>query len=153
MRDRYDELNKLRQLLDEGTISQYEFEQEKARLLGENGHSAGDNMAYRPWGMELNSYCMLLHLSQLINFAVPGLGIVMPIVMWVMGKEESELIDRHGKVVLNWTISNAIYVLACGAMFTTFILAIPAILLLALLGILNLVFIVLGAVRANDGRV
>lgn len=148
MQDRYDELNKLRQLLDEGTISQYEFEQEKARLLGENGHAA-DAMSFRPWGLELNTYCMLLHLSQLTNFVAPGLGIVLPIVMWVMNKDQSDLIDRHGKVVLNWTISSAIYIIISSALIFVLI----GFAMLAALGVMHLIFVVLGAVRANEGRV
>ncbi|WP_237228025.1 DUF4870 domain-containing protein [Rubinisphaera sp. JC750] len=148
MQDRYDELSKLRQLLDEGTISQYEFEQEKARLLGEIGQAGGDP-SFRPWGLELNTYCMLLHLSQLTNFAVPGLGLVLPIVMWAMNKDQSELIDRHGKVVLNWTISSLIYVIISSALIFVLI----GFAMLAALGVMHLIFIVLGAVKANEGRV
>lgn len=148
MQDRYDELDKLRKLLDEGTISEHEFEQEKARLLSEDGLAASSSN-FRPWGLELNTYCMLLHLSQLSNFVAPGLGIVMPILMWAMNKEQSELIDRHGRVVLNWTISSAIYALISGVL----VFVLVGFALLAALAVMHLVFAILGAVKADKGYV
>jgi uncharacterized Tic20 family protein len=99
------------------------------------------------WGMPLNTYCMLIHLSQLTSIIIPGLGFVLPFVMWVTNKDKSAKIDRHGKVTLNWLLSLFIYSLVCGVlwiviigMFGFFILA-----------ILNLIFAVVAAIKANDG--
>ena len=50
-----------------------------------------------PWGMELNQYCMLMHLSQFSNFFIPFGGIVIPIVMWYVNKDEYVEVDQHGK--------------------------------------------------------
>ena len=35
----------------------------------------------KPWGMELNAFCMLMHLSQLAGFLIPLAGFVLPVVM------------------------------------------------------------------------
>jgi len=53
----------------------------------------------KPWGMELKTFCMLMHLSQLTNSVIPGFGIILPIVMWATNKESSSSIDEHGKTL------------------------------------------------------
>ena len=98
-------------------------------------------------GMKLNTYCMLLHLSQLLNFCAPPCGIVVPIVLWALGKDKNPQIDQHGKIVLNWIISSFIYglvIIVCAFLFFGLLLA-------PVLAILMIVFPVIGAVKANDG--
>lgn len=65
------------------------------------------------WGMPLNTYCMMIHLSQLSSILVPGLGFIMPVVMWAANKDKSERIDRHGKVTINWLL-NLIFAVIAG---------------------------------------
>lgn len=43
---------------------------------------------YKPWGMEENTFLMMMHLSQFAAFLVPGAGIVLPIVMWAANKDQ-----------------------------------------------------------------
>lgn len=142
--DRYDELKKIQELRDNGTLSEAEFAAEKARLLGSN--QAGE---FRPWGMDVRSYCMMLHLSQFAAFLVPFAGIALPIVMWLIYKNESPEIDAHGRVVTNWIISALIY--TCVG-FLLAIIFIGFFLLLALF-IVNIVFVVMGSIKANEGTV
>jgi uncharacterized Tic20 family protein len=100
------------------------------------------------WGMPLNTYCMLLHLSQLSSIIVPGLGFIMPIIMWATNKDQSAEIDRHGKVTLNWLISLFIYSAVCGVLWIVLI----GMLGFFVLAILNLVFAIIAAVKANKGE-
>ena len=91
---------------------------------------------------------MLLHLSQLSSIIVPGLGFVLPIVMWATNKDKNEEIDRRAKVTLNWMISLFIYSLVCVVLW---------IVLIGMLGffvlvILNLIFAIVAAVKANNGE-
>ncbi len=67
----------------------------------------------RTWGL-------FLHLSQLLNFMVPIAGIIVPIVIWQLKKNEFPELDAHGKIVLNWMISALIYA-AVGTILTFFI--------------------------------
>jgi len=101
---------------------------------------------YRPWDMEENTFLMLMHLSQLAGFILPFAGIVLPIVMWATNKDHSEKIDQHGKVIFNWMISSAIY------MVISFILmfVVIGIFTLIALVITSLVFIIIAAVKASD---
>ncbi|WP_339721869.1 DUF4870 domain-containing protein [uncultured Paraglaciecola sp.] len=100
------------------------------------------------WGMPLNTYCMLLHLSQLASIIMPGLGFVLPIVMWATNKDKNETIDRHGKVTLNWMISLFIYSLVCIVLWIVII----GMLGFFVLVIMNLIFAIIAAVKANDGE-
>lgn len=106
------------------------------------------NTPKKPWGMDVNVYCMLLHLSQLAGFVIPGAGLAVPIVMWAVNKDEFPEVDLHGLIVLNWMLSALIYFVAC--LILMFILiGFPLLMVLAILG---LVFAVVGAVKANDGK-
>ena len=101
----------------------------------------------KPWGMEQKTFLLLMHLSQLASFVIPGAGLVLPIVMWATNKDESPEIDRHGKVILNWMISLFIYFVVSAIL----ILVVIGAFMLVALAIVNLVFVVMGAVKANEG--
>lgn len=103
----------------------------------------------KPWGMELNTFCMLMHLSQFAGFIVPFAGLVVPIVMWATNKENHPLVDRHGKVILNWMLSALIYGIVC-AILTIIFIGVLGFFALAICGI---VFAIIGAVKANEGVV
>lgn len=96
--------------------------------------------------MPLNTYCMLLHLSQLSSIIIPGLGFVLPLVMWATNKNQSDEIDRHGKVTFNWMISFFIYSLICGILWIVIIGMFGFFILV----LLNLIFAVVAAIKAND---
>ncbi len=91
---------------------------------------------------------MFLHLSQLINFVFPLGGIIAPILIWQLKKDEIPALDAHGKMVANWLISAAIYSVVC--FILTFVLI--GILGFIALGIMGLVFPIIGAVKANNGE-
>ena len=100
------------------------------------------------WGMPLNTYCMMIHLSQLTSIVVPGLGFILPIIMWATNKDKNEAIDKHGKVTINWIISLFIYSIVCGILVFLFI----GIIGLGILALLNFVFAIVAALKANDGQ-
>lgn len=102
---------------------------------------------FRPWGMEQKTFLLLMHLSQLANFVIPFGGLILPLVMWTTNKQESDEIDRHGKTILNWVFSAIIYTIICVVLSIIVIGAFG----LIILGIVNLVFVVIGAIKANEG--
>jgi len=106
-----------------------------------------NNDAFKPWGMELKAYLLLMHLSQLAGFVIPFAGLVVPIVMWATNKDQSDEIDQHGKTILNWMISAFIYFVVS----TILVLVVVGLFLYIALGILAIVFAVIGAIKANDG--
>ena len=100
----------------------------------------------RLWGM-------ILHLSILAGYVIPYAGLVAPIVIWQVKKNELPGIDAHGKNATNWIISFIIYNVICFALFFTVILIIVAIPLLIVLGVLGVVFPIIAAIKANNGEV
>jgi uncharacterized Tic20 family protein len=107
--------------------------------LEETSSEVVDNM-----GMNPNTFCMLMHLSQLLG---PIFGMAVPIVLWAIGKDKSAQVDQQGKFVVNWIISLYIYGLAAGGLC---LVGVGLLLILGLL-ILGFVFPVIGAVKANNG--
>lgn len=91
---------------------------------------------------------MFLHLSQLVNFLIPFGGVIVPIVLWQVKKEEMPALDAHGKMVVNWFISAVIY----GAV--SFVLSFVLIGLLGFvaLAIMGVVYPIIGGIKANNGE-
>jgi uncharacterized Tic20 family protein len=104
---------------------------------------------FRPWNMELSSYCMLMHLSQFAGIIVPFGGIALPIIMWATNKDKSSLIDQHGKNILNWMISLYIY----ATLSAVLILLIVGIFALIALGFMAVIFALIGAIKANNKEI
>ena len=91
---------------------------------------------------------MFLHLSQLAGYVVPFGGLVVPILIWQIKKTELPGIDAHGKIVMNWLISALIYAVVSFILVFAFI-GIP---LLWAIGILAIIFPIIGGIKANNGE-
>jgi uncharacterized protein len=142
-----DELEKLRQLHEAGTLTEEEFQQAKTRLLGEGGTPAPP-AAGNP-EREASQWAFFLHLSQYAHVLVPFGGIVLPIVLWQIKKDEYPDLDSHGKKVVNWAISMLIYLLV-SIPLCFLLIGIPLVILLALA---SLVCPLIGAIKANQGEI
>lgn len=100
-----------------------------------------DNEA-RQWGM-------FIHFGILAGYIIPLAGFIVPVVMWQMKKNDHALVDAHGKNVVNWLITA--FIAGCVFFVLSFILiGIP---LLWALGILNILFAIVGGLKANNGEV
>ncbi|WP_432797539.1 DUF4870 domain-containing protein [Poriferisphaera sp. WC338] len=109
-----------------------------------------------------NTLAMLCHLLTLVGFVVPFGNIIAPLILWLTKKDESPLVDQHGKEALNFQISIGIYTITAVALaFISFLLIfllipililIPAIIILVALPILDLVCTIIAAVQASDGK-
>ncbi len=91
---------------------------------------------------------MFLHLSQLLNIVLPPAGIVVPIILWQIKKDEMPALDAHGKMVVNWLISSLIYFVVS----LVLIIVLIGILGLIALGIMSVVFPIIGGIKANNGE-
>lgn len=104
---------------------------------------------YNPNEQETRQWAMFLHLSQLAGYVLPLLGLVIPIIIWQSKKEQFPILDVHGKNVVNWIISELIYGAICFVLMFI-VIGIP---LLGILGILAVVFPIIGGIKANNGEV
>ncbi|MEW4490183.1 DUF4870 domain-containing protein [Thalassoglobus sp. JC818] len=142
-----DEIERLAQLRDQGQLTDDEFHEAKSQLLsgGHVGESA--QFADQIFGMSTKSWCMLMHFSQLLNCA-PGAGMIAPICMWVLSKEQSAEADRHGAVITNWVITSLIYSVVFGLLIFV-IIGIP---LMFALVLALVVFPIVGGLKALNGE-
>lgn len=92
---------------------------------------------------------VLTHLSQLLDFVSGVGGFIVPLIIWLIKKDEIVDMDRQGKEILNFRISMFIYILIC----------IPLILLLGLgilglivIGFFYLIFPIVNAVKVSNGQ-
>jgi len=88
-----------------------------------------------------------MHLSQLLAFS--GVGIIAPIIMWLLGNDKSVLVRRHGNRMMNWIVSSLIYATISLILCFVFV-GIPLILIV---GLLTIIFPIIAAVKSNDGQV
>ena len=91
---------------------------------------------------------MILHLSQLAGLVVPFAGLVVPIVIWQIKKAEMPELDAHGRAIANWMISELIY----WAIAVVLMFVLVGFLLALVLGVLALVFPIIGGIRAGEGE-
>ncbi|MEK7449776.1 MAG: DUF4870 domain-containing protein [Planctomycetota bacterium] len=99
---------------------------------------------------QTRQWTLFLHLSLLAGFVIPLAGLVAPIVIWQVKKKELPGINTHGKIVVNWIISSIIYAVVCVPLAFVFCIGIP---LLIALGVLGIVFPIIGGIKANNGQV
>jgi hypothetical protein len=83
-----------------------------------------------------------------VGHVLPISGFIVPVAMWLIGRDRHPAIDAHGRVVINWMLSELLYVVLSLALCYVLI-GIP---ILILVTILSVVLPILGAVRAADGR-
>jgi uncharacterized Tic20 family protein len=86
---------------------------------------------------------MLSHLS-----AIFGVGILLPLVVYLAMRNESEYVAANAKEALNFHISVFIYALCCIPLVFVLI-GIP---LLVVIGITSLVLAILATIKASDGQ-
>ena len=96
-----------------------------------------------------NSLAVLLQLLGFAGFVFPFGNIVAPLVLWLVKRADSPLLDRTGKEVVNFQISYTIYVAVAGVL--CFVLV--GFLILPGIFILWVVFMVIAAVKTSNGEV
>jgi uncharacterized Tic20 family protein len=111
------------------------------------------------------TWAMFCHLAALCTFlGVPFGFVVGPLVVWLIKRDESPFINRHGKAALNFQISLAVYFiclvivligLVVAASPRLFLTAFTAVLVFQLTFVLtsvfDLAFVIVAAIRANKG--
>lgn len=142
---KYENLKTLDELREKGSITEEEFQREKAKILSEDNSGFSGTRNKPLFGMTERTYLMLMHLSQFASWLIPFVGIIIPILMWTTNKDTNSEVDRHGKNILNFTISYAIYSIA----LFIIILGIP---FLFVLFAIYAVAVVIASVKASNGE-
>jgi uncharacterized protein len=95
----------------------------------------------QPTGNE-KIWSMFSHLSMLL-----GVGIILPLVVYLAMRRESEYLAQNAKEALNFHISIYIYALCCIPL-AFILIGIP---MLILLGVGSLILAIVATVKASDG--
>jgi uncharacterized protein len=138
-----DELQKLNDLKQAGALSEPEYQQAKEALLAQS--RSAEPLAV----LDSNTWGVFIHLSQFLTYLLPLAGIIAPILLWQLKKDESVIIDRHGKIVMNWLLTE--FVLLLIAIPLCFILiGFPLIFIITALAV---IFPIIGAIKASSGEI
>ena len=92
---------------------------------------------------------VLTHLSQLLDYVTGIGGLIVPLLLWLLKRNEVYGMYEHGKAILNFRISMFLYLILC----------VPAILLLGLglvgfivIGVFYLIFPIINALKASNNE-
>ena len=97
----------------------------------------------------VRTWNILCHASALLGvfFHFPG-HLVGPLIVWLAKRDDSPEIDAHGKESLNFQISMLIY----NGIAVVFCLVLVGFAFLAVLWVLNAVFVIVASIQASDGK-
>lgn len=101
-----------------------------------------------PQEKETRQWAMFIHFSVLMSWLVPLAGVIVPIILWQLKKDDLPGIVPHAHVVLNWILSSFVYGLIC---FVLLFIVIGAFGFM-LLALATLVFSIIGGIKANEGE-
>ena len=138
-----DELERLEALRRQGALSDEEFARAKAALIN------GATPPLRDLVAETRDWALYLHLSQLLGLVLPVIGWLAPVLIWQMKKTELPGLDVHGKLVVNWLISELIYAVVCG-LLCILCIGLPLLIALCLVG---MIYPIIGGIKAQNGEV
>jgi uncharacterized Tic20 family protein len=102
-----------------------------------------------PATSNVRTWTALCHASALLGVFIhfPG-HLLAPLIVWLMKRDESPEIDAHGKEAVNFQISMLIYNIVAAV----FCLVLIGFVFLAVLWVLNAVFVIIAAIQASDGK-
>lgn len=143
---KYENLKILSELRDKGSITEEEYQREKEKILNEDDTKPFLSNSKKPlFGLPQDTFLMILHLSQLFTLLIPVIGVVVPIILWLLYKDINPTVDRQGKDIVNFNISFLIYT----TISAITVIGIP---LAVILTIVYLVFVIKAAINTNSGK-
>lgn len=96
-----------------------------------------------------NQLLVITHLSQLLDLVTIVGGFVVPLILWLVKRDEVIGMDEHGKSILNFRISMFIYLLMCIPLILFFGLGLLGFLVI---GIFYFIFPIINAIKASNNQ-
>lgn len=96
---------------------------------------------------QTRQWAMFIHFSILAGWVIPLAGLIVPIILWQVKKDELPGIVPHAHIVMNWMVTSLVYAAIC---FVLLIIVIGAFGFMAL-GIATIIFAIVGGLKANEG--
>jgi|SRR5690606_27369326 len=91
---------------------------------------------------------VVTHLTQLLTYITGFGGLIVPLVLWLTGRDKVAGMDEQGKDIINFQLSLLLYTLICIPLIFLFFVGIIGFIII---GIISFVFPIVGAVNANNG--
>ena len=128
-----------------------DFESEQAPETPEETQAEPTQEPETGGGMskEARQWAMILHFSILAGFVIPFAGLLAPILIWQLKKDDMPQIVPHAHVVMNWIITSLVYWAISFVLILAFGLGF---LLMMVLGLATVAFSIIGGIKANDGE-
>ena len=97
----------------------------------------------------VRTWCAFIHASALLGvfFHFPG-HLLGPLILWLVKRDDAPELDAHGKEAVNFQISMLIY----NVVAAFFCLILIGFFFLAVLWVLNAIFVIIAAIQASDGK-
>ena len=97
----------------------------------------------------VRTWCAFIHASALLGVLLhfPG-HLLPPLILWLIKRDDAPELDAHGKEAVNFQLSMLIYNLVAAI----FCLVLVGFVFLAILWILDTVFVIIAAIQASDGK-
>jgi uncharacterized Tic20 family protein len=128
------------------TPAEQETSAEQPEVVQEGPGSKEVNKDARMWAM-------ICHLAGLAGLVIPVVGcIVGPLIVWQIKKEEFPFVDEQGKEAVNFQISMSLYLLISAPIWILLSFVCIGVLIPVAISIVDLVFLLIAAVKANDGQ-
>lgn len=99
---------------------------------------------------EERNWVVFCNLGGLIT--VSFLSLIIPLVIWLLKKNQSAFIEEQGKEIVNYQVSLSIYFLICAVVAMTVIGMVIAVPAMFVLFVLNVIFVIKGAISASNGE-
>ena len=117
-------------------------------MMSDSSPGTGSGAHYGPVSSpEERNWSMLLHLSALSGLIVPFANLIAPLVIWLMFRARSDMVDYHGKRAMNFQISMTIWTIIAG-LFSIILIGLPFLIGLVIIWI---IYEIVAAVRASRG--
>ncbi len=118
-------------------------------LKPSGSHDRGKGTATTPTALEANldtrKWGMICHLGGFAGLIIPLIGgVLCTLILWQWKKQELPFVDEQGKQAVNFQITMLAYLLIA-ALISAGALVLPV-------GIVNIVFMVIAAMKANAGE-
>ena len=143
---------------EDETPAEQETSAEQPKSVQEESVSAEqpETVQESPGSKEVNKdarmWAMICHLSALAGLVVPVVGcIIGPLIVWQIKKEEFPFVDEQGKEAVNFQISMLLYLLISAVIWIPLSFVCIGVLIPVAIIIVDLVFLLIAAVKANDG--
>ena len=97
----------------------------------------------------VRNWAMGCHMIALVGLLGNGIGLVVgPIVLWLIKREDHPFINEQGKEAVNFQLTMFIAFFAAAIL----IFAVIGLFLLPILGILDVVLVIVGGIKASNGE-